>query len=99
MTETVLVIGASGKIGVSVIMSARRTKRNVLAVVRNQAAQDKLLQHAGGSDGISFITADVTDPNGMQSVVDAVKAGKAPAFQHVYAAGRHATLRIRLLHR
>jgi NAD(P)-dependent dehydrogenase (short-subunit alcohol dehydrogenase family) len=85
--ETVLVVGASGNIGVSVIIAALRSKRNVLAVVRNQAASQKIFQHVGRKDGITVAEADVTKDDGVQGVVDQVKAGKLPAFQHVYSAG------------
>jgi len=34
--ETVLVVGATGNIGVSAVTAALRSKRNVLAIVRNQ---------------------------------------------------------------
>lgn len=85
--ETVLVVGASGKIGVSVIIAALRTKKNVLAVVRNQASADKIFQHVGTKDGITTVVADITTEDSIQKVVDRVKAGELPPFQHVYAAG------------
>ncbi|KND92206.1 hypothetical protein TOPH_03075 [Tolypocladium ophioglossoides CBS 100239] len=84
--ETVLVVGASGNIGVSVIIAALRTGRKVLAVVRNKEAQEKIIQHVGTKDGITFVEANVTNEHGVQGVVDRVKAGELPAFQHVYAA-------------
>ncbi|ETS86019.1 hypothetical protein PFICI_04044 [Pestalotiopsis fici W106-1] len=86
MTETVLVIGATGHIGVSAVIGALRTKRNVLAVVRNAAAVDKLFRLAGTRDGITTVEADITSEHGLQSVVDKVKNGELPAFQHVYSA-------------
>jgi NAD(P)-dependent dehydrogenase (short-subunit alcohol dehydrogenase family) len=85
--ETVLVVGASGNIGVSVITAALRSQRNVLAIVRNEASADKILQHVGRKDGITIVKADVTSEDGIQKVVDRVRAGNLPAFQHVYAAG------------
>ena len=85
--ETVLVIGASGNVGVSVIIAALRTKRQVLAIVRNQASADKLYQHVGTKDGITTVEADVTTEDGVQKVVDRVRARELPAFQHVYTAG------------
>lgn len=85
--ETVLVVGASGNIGVSVITAALRSQRNVLAIVRNEASADKIFQHVGRKDGITIVKADVTSEDGIQKVVDRVRAGNLAAFQHVYAAG------------
>ncbi|KAL7948024.1 hypothetical protein V8C42DRAFT_316435 [Trichoderma barbatum] len=84
--ETVLVVGASGNIGVSVIIAALRSGRQVLAIVRNNAAKQKIIQHVGSKDGITFVEAQVTDESSVQKVVDRVKAGVLPAFQHVYSA-------------
>ena len=85
--ETVLVVGASGNIGVAAILGALSTKRNVLAVVRNQDSADKMFKHVGTKDGITTVQADVTSEKGIQGVVDQVEAGKLPAFQHVYSSG------------
>ncbi|RFU76454.1 nadp-binding [Trichoderma arundinaceum] len=84
MVERVLVVGASGNIGVSAVKGALRSGRQVLAIVRNQASADKLYKHVGSSEGIDVVEADVTSDTGVKSVVDQVKAGKLPAFQHVY---------------
>lgn len=89
MTETVLVVGATGHIGVSAVIGALRSKRNVLAVVRNAAAAERLFHHAGTHDGITTIEADVVSENGVQGIVDKVKNGELPAFQHVYSAGEY----------
>ncbi|KAI1861036.1 hypothetical protein JX265_009655 [Neoarthrinium moseri] len=83
--ETVLIVGATGNIGVSTAIAALRTKRNVLAVVRSEASAEKLFKHVGTRDGITTVQADVTSDQGVQGVVDQVKAGKLPAFQHVYS--------------
>lgn len=85
--ETVLVVGASGNIGVSVIIAALRSGRQVLAIVRNKAAEDRLFQHVGTKEGITTVEADVATEDGVQTVVEQVKGGKLPAFQHVYSAG------------
>ncbi|KAM0815696.1 putative short-chain dehydrogenases/reductase [Seiridium cardinale] len=84
MIERVLVVGATGNIGVAAIIGALRSKRQVLAIVRNQASADKLLKHVGTSEGIKIVEADVTSDTGVKRVVEQVKAGKLPAFQHVY---------------
>ncbi|KAL6797814.1 hypothetical protein GGI42DRAFT_344599 [Trichoderma sp. SZMC 28013] len=81
--ETVLVGGASGNIGVSVIIAALRSGRRVLAIVRNNAAEQKIIQHVGTKDRITFVEAQVTYENSVQKVVDRVKAGELPDFQHV----------------
>lgn len=86
--ETVLVVGATGNIGVSVVTAALRRNMQVLAVVRNQDSANKLFQHVGTKNGITTVEADVMREDGVQSVVDQVKAGKLPAFQHVYATGK-----------
>lgn len=88
MAERVLVIGATGNIGVSAVKGALRSGRQVLAIVRNQASADKLYKHVGTSEGITVVEADVTSDTGVKSVVDQVKAGKLPAFQHVYTCGQ-----------
>ncbi|OKL57312.1 hypothetical protein UA08_07496 [Talaromyces atroroseus] len=84
--ETVLVVGATGNIGVAAVLGVLRAKRNVLAVVRNQASADKLFQHVKSKDGITIVEADIMAEEGVRGVVDQVRAGKLPAFQHVYAA-------------
>ncbi|KAL5339601.1 hypothetical protein BJX70DRAFT_149718 [Aspergillus crustosus] len=86
-TETVLVVGATGNIGVSTVQAALRSKRNVLAIIRNQNSADKLIRHIGSSQGITLVEADVLSETGVRDVVEQVRAGKLPAFQHVYAAG------------
>ncbi|CAJ2504473.1 Uu.00g118670.m01.CDS01 [Anthostomella pinea] len=83
--ETVLVVGATGNIGVSAVKAALRSKRSVLAVVRNQASADKLTKHVGSSEGITFVEANVASDSGVKGVVDKVRAGKLPAFQHVWS--------------
>ncbi|KAL6812160.1 hypothetical protein J3E69DRAFT_167752 [Trichoderma sp. SZMC 28015] len=84
MVERVLVIGGTGNIGVAAVKGALNSGRQVLAIVRNQASAAKLFKHVGSSEGIQVIEADVTSDTGVKSVVDQVKAGKLPAFQHVY---------------
>lgn len=85
--ETVLVIGATGNIGVSAVNGALAAKRNVLAIVRNQGSADKLIKYIGSAEGITFAEANVLSDSGIKGVVDIVKAGKLPAFQHVYSCG------------
>lgn len=85
--ERVLVIGATGNIGVSVVIGALNAKREVLAIVRDQASAEKLHHHVGTKAGITTVEADVTTEDGVQNVVDRVKAGKLPDFQHVYVSG------------
>lgn len=87
--ETVLVIGATGNIGVAAILGALRSNRNVLALVRNQVSVAKLFQHVGTHEGITIVEADIMSDQGVQSVVDQVRASKLPAFQHVYSAGEY----------
>jgi short-subunit dehydrogenase len=85
--ETVLVVGSTGNIGVSAVIGALRSQRAVLAIVRNQASAEKLYKHVGTREGITTVEADITSDHGVRSIVDQVKAGKLPAFQHVYSAG------------
>jgi short-subunit dehydrogenase len=85
--ETVLIVGATGNIGVSAVKAVLQTKRHVLAAVRNQASATKLFHHVGTTEGITTVEADICSESGVQSIVDQVKAGKLPAFQHVYSAG------------
>jgi NAD(P)-dependent dehydrogenase (short-subunit alcohol dehydrogenase family) len=87
VAERVLVVGATGNIGISAVIGALRSGRQVLAIVRNQASADKLYKHVGSKEGIQVVEASVTSDTGVKSVVDQVKAGKLPAFQHVYTCG------------
>ena len=57
-TETVLVIGATGNIGVSAVFAALRSGRKVLAVVRNQASAEKLFKAIGSRENITTVEAD-----------------------------------------
>lgn len=86
--DTVLVIGATGNIGVAAVLGALRSKRNVLAIVRNQASAEKLFQHVKTKEGITTVEADIMSDEGVQTVVDQVRAGKLPPFQHVFSAGK-----------
>jgi NAD(P)-dependent dehydrogenase (short-subunit alcohol dehydrogenase family) len=85
--QTILVVGATGNIGVSAVTAALRSKYNVLAIVRNQASADKLVKCIGSSEGITIVEADVLSDSGVRGVVDQVRAGKLPSFQHVWASG------------
>jgi NAD(P)-dependent dehydrogenase (short-subunit alcohol dehydrogenase family) len=85
--EVVLVVGATGNIGVSATIAALRTGRSVLAIVRNPASAEKLFKNVGSSQGITTVEADIASDKGVQSVIEQVKAGKLPAFQHVFASG------------
>ena len=84
--ETVLIVGATGNIGVAATLAVLRSKRNVLALVRNQDSAAKLINYIGSDKGITIVEVNVISPDGVQGVVDQVKAGKLPAFQHVIAA-------------
>lgn len=86
--ETVLVVGSTGNIGTSAVSAALHSKRNVLAVVRNKTSADKLIKNAGTSTGITFAYADVASKKGIKGVVEQVRAGKLPSFQHVWSSGR-----------
>jgi NAD(P)-dependent dehydrogenase (short-subunit alcohol dehydrogenase family) len=94
--ETILVIGSTGNIGVSAVTAALRSNRNVLAVVRNQESADRLLKNVTSSgiirvaeveQRITFTEADVLSDVGVKGVVDRVRAGELPDFQHVWASG------------
>lgn len=81
-------IGATGNVGVSAVKSALSSGRQVLAVVRNQGSAQKLIKYVGSPEGITFVEANVLSDSGVRGVVDQVRAGKLPPFQHVYACGR-----------
>jgi short-subunit dehydrogenase len=78
--ETVLVVGLTGNIGVSAVISALRSQRAVLAIVRNQASTEKLYKHVGTREGITTVETDITLEHGVQIIVGQVKAGQLPAF-------------------
>lgn len=88
MAQTVLVIGATGNVGIAAILGALRAGLNVLAVVRNQDSANKIKEHVSeGHDKITVVEADVISDQGVQGVVDKVRAGALPAFQHVFSSG------------
>lgn len=102
--ETVLIFGASSNVGVSAVFGALHRKLNVLAIVSDQAEADELLQHFNTTRGITVVEADITDEDAMLDVVEKVKTGDLPAFQHVYSSGAYAwtlrfsrSLRLRLV--
>ncbi|TDZ15577.1 hypothetical protein Cob_v011393 [Colletotrichum orbiculare MAFF 240422] len=84
MSETVLVTGASGNIGVAAIIGALQANRRVIAVVRSQASAEKIFDYVGSRDGITIVEADVTSEESIRGVVDLAQAGKLPSFQHVW---------------
>lgn len=88
MPETVLVVGSTGNIGLAAVKAALDTGRNVLAVVRTQASAEKLFKFIGSDKGIITVEADVLSDTAIKGVVDQVRAGKLPAFQHVWSSGR-----------
>ena len=77
----------SGLICLSAVIGALSTGRHVLAIVRNQESAEKLFKHVGTRKGITIAEADITSEADIIRLVKDVKAGKLPAFQHVYAAG------------
>ncbi|TLS29609.1 hypothetical protein PpBr36_00879 [Pyricularia pennisetigena] len=83
--ETVLIVGSTGNIGIAAAHGALQAGRKVLAVVRSQASADKLIKAVGSAEGITTVVADVTSDTAIKGVVDRVRAGELPAFQHVYA--------------
>ena len=85
--QTVLVVGATGYIGASAIHAALRSKLHVLAIVRNHPSAEKLFHNVGTREGITTVEADITSDRGVKDVVEKVRKGELPAFQHVYAAG------------
>ena len=85
---TVLIVGATGNIGTSAVLAARKLDYHVLAIVRNKDSADKLLTHVGSSSGITMVEADILSDDGIKGVVEKVRQGKLPAFQHVYSAGK-----------
>lgn len=87
--ETVLVVGATGHIGIAAIQGALRSGYNVLAIVRNHESAKKFSEHVGeGRERITIVEANVTSDQGIQAVVDKVRAGVLPVFQHVFASGK-----------
>ena len=87
--ETVLVVGATGNIGTAAVIGALVAGHKVLAIVRNADSTTKLFESVGSREGITTVEANIMSDTGVQSVVDQVKAGKLPSFQHVYAAGKY----------
>lgn len=57
--ETILVVGSTGNIDTAAVSAALRTKRSVLAIVRNQNSADKLIKNVRTFKRITFAFADV----------------------------------------
>ena len=53
----------------------------------HQASAEKLFGYLNTRDGITTVEADIMSESGVQSVVEQVKAGTLPNFQHVYSCG------------
>jgi NAD(P)-dependent dehydrogenase (short-subunit alcohol dehydrogenase family) len=87
--ETVLIVGATGNIGTAAVKGALNAGLQVLAVVQNSASANKLFQNLGTKEGIITVEANILSDQGVQSVVDRVKKGELPTFQHVYATGQY----------
>jgi NAD(P)-dependent dehydrogenase (short-subunit alcohol dehydrogenase family) len=86
--ETVLVVGATGHVGIAAIHGALQAGYNVIAIVRNQTSAQKISEHVSeGLDRITMVEADVISDTGVQTVVDKVRSGALPAFQHVFSSG------------
>ncbi|TKW54692.1 hypothetical protein CTA1_5614 [Colletotrichum tanaceti] len=85
MTETVLVFGASGNVGVAAIIGALSANRHVIAVVRNQSSAEKVFKQVGRREGITVVEADITSEDSVRSIIDQVRGGILPSFQHVWA--------------
>ncbi|KAJ0385049.1 hypothetical protein COL922a_007110 [Colletotrichum nupharicola] len=85
MTETVLVFGASGNMGIAAIIGALNAKHNVIAIVRNEASAEKIFKYVGTREGMTTVEADTTSEDSIKGVVDQVREGKLPASQHVWA--------------
>lgn len=91
--EAVLIIGASGNVGISVIIAALHSNLDVLAPVRNDKAKHKILHDLTYDpslpvDRITFAEVDISQDDGVASIVARVEKGDLPAFQHVYSTGR-----------
>jgi hypothetical protein len=90
-----MLIAIAGNIGVSVIISTLRRGMNVLALVRDKkSAKERILNYLDygeslPTDNIIYVETDVVKdgPEGIQGVVEKVKKGDLPEFQHVYSTG------------
>ena len=84
-TETVSVVEATGNIGTSAVIGALRSKRNVLAVFRNQDSAASLTRnmfnHVGSTEVITFAETDVLLDMGIEDIVDQDGGGELPSFQ------------------
>jgi putative NADH-flavin reductase len=91
----VILIATAGNIGVSVIIAALRRGMNVLALVRDKTtAKERILKYLDygetlPTDNIIYVETDVVKDGGegVQGVVEKVKKGELPEFQHVYSTG------------
>ncbi|KAK2027528.1 NAD(P)-binding protein [Colletotrichum zoysiae] len=85
MAETVLVFGASGNVGIAAIIGALSSNRQVLAIVRNQASAEKIFRFVGSRNKITIVEADITSEDSVRGVIQQVRRGELPSFQHVWA--------------
>lgn len=92
MAETVLIVGSTGNIGLSGVKGALNSGRKVLAVVRNDESAQKIYDYIGSKQNITTVVADIMTDDGVKSVVDRVKGGQLPAFQHVFSSCKIKTI-------
>ncbi|KAK2008138.1 NAD(P)-binding protein [Colletotrichum eremochloae] len=85
MTETVLVFGASGNVGIAAIIGALKSNRHVLAIVRNQKSAEKIFRYVGSRNKITIVEADINSEDSVRGVIQQVRNGELPPFQHVWA--------------
>ncbi|KXL43069.1 hypothetical protein M433DRAFT_550731, partial [Acidomyces richmondensis BFW] len=74
-------------VGASAVIGALRSGHNVLATVRNKASAEKLFQNIETQKGIHAAECIILLDQSVQNIVDQVREGKLPGFQHVYACG------------
>lgn len=64
--DTVFVVEATGNVGISAVIGALNTKRDVLAFVRNEASAEKMFEHVGTRDNTTTVVADIISEAGVE---------------------------------
>lgn len=85
--KVALVTGAAGGIGSAVVRALAQRQVRVAAVDRDACQLAQAYQHAGDCPSVTTFTADVTDPDGVDAVVDSVEQQLGPLDFLVNAAG------------
>lgn len=89
--QHVVVTGATGGLGRSIVETILASGANVTAVARRRTALDSLRAEMRQSDRLHVAEGDVTDPPSVDRLFDALERGTGPIDAVVHSVGTFAT--------